>query len=133
MPSKTPTRDSADKTGLSGDKAHALGARAAHAARLLKLLANERRLLILCRLIEQGEMNVTQLADAVGLAQSALSQHLAKMRDDGLVAFRRESQTIWYRIADPAAERVLHTLHDLFVAQAEPRAKSGPRRPDKRS
>lgn len=111
----------AKKAALSGDKAHALGARAERAARLLKLLANERRLLILCRLIEQGEMNVTQLAETVGLAQSALSQHLAKMREDGLVAFRRESQTIWYRVADPAAERVLQTLHDLFVAgpQAE--------------
>ena len=60
-------------------------------------------------------MNVTQLADAVDLSQSALSQHLAKMREDGLVAFRRESQTIWYRIADPAAQRVLQSLHDIFV------------------
>ncbi|NWH08133.1 MAG: helix-turn-helix transcriptional regulator [Alphaproteobacteria bacterium] len=85
------------------------------AARLLKLLANERRLLILCRLIEEGEMNVTQLAEAVDLAQSALSQHLAKMREDGLVTFRRESQTIWYRISDPRAARILQTLHELFV------------------
>jgi DNA-binding transcriptional ArsR family regulator len=100
---------------LSAESAQALGQRAAHAARLLKLLANERRLLILCRLIEEGEMNVTQLAEAVDLAQSALSQHLAKMREDGLVTFRRESQTIWYRIADPSAQRVLETLHDIFV------------------
>ena len=103
--------------GFSGDKAQALGARAAEATRLLKLLANDRRLLILCRLIEEGEMNVTQLAEAVDLAQSALSQHLARMREDGLVAFRRESQTIWYRIADPKAERVLKTLHDIFVTE----------------
>jgi DNA-binding transcriptional ArsR family regulator len=105
------------KPALSRDKAQALGARAQEAARLLKLLANERRLLILCRLIEEGEMNVSQLADAVDLAQSALSQHLAKMREDGLVTFRRESQTIWYRIADPKAARVLKTLHDLFVTE----------------
>jgi ArsR family transcriptional regulator, virulence genes transcriptional regulator len=104
---------------LSKSEAQALATRAARAARLLKLLANERRLLILCRLIEQGEMNVTQLSDAVGLAQSALSQHLAKMREDGLVAFRRESQTIWYRIADPTAQRLLQTLHDVFVEGAE--------------
>jgi ArsR family transcriptional regulator len=112
---------SADETMvLSADSAQALGARAEQAARLLKLLANERRLLILCRLIEGGEMNVSQLAEAVSLAQSALSQHLAKMREDGLVAFRRESQTIWYRIADPKAARLLETLHALFVGSDGP-------------
>jgi ArsR family transcriptional regulator, virulence genes transcriptional regulator len=103
------------KPALTGDKAEALGARAAEAAKLLKLLANERRLMILCRLIVEKEMNVTQIAEAVGLGQSALSQHLAKMREDGLVTFRRESQTLWYRIADLKAARVLQTLHDLFV------------------
>jgi DNA-binding transcriptional ArsR family regulator len=105
------------KPTLSRQKAQALSARAQEAAKLLKLLANERRLLILCRLIEEGEMNVSQLAEAVDLAQSALSQHLAKMREDGLVTFRRESQTIWYRIADLKAARVLQTLHDLFVTE----------------
>jgi DNA-binding transcriptional ArsR family regulator len=103
------------KPALNGEKAVALGARAKEAAKLLKLMANERRMLILCRLIEQGEMNVTQLSEAVQLKQSALSQHLAKMREDELVDFRREGQTIWYRIADPRAARVLQTLHDLFV------------------
>jgi DNA-binding transcriptional ArsR family regulator len=112
---KAPNREQT----LGRDKAQALSARAAQAARLLKLLANERRLLILCRLVETGEMNVTQLAEAAGLAQSALSQHLAKMREDGLVAFRRESQTIWYRIADPSAQRVLEALHDIFVVAGE--------------
>lgn len=106
------------KLALSRQNAQALGARAQEAAKLLKLLANERRLLILCRLIEVGEMNVSQLAEAVDLTQSALSQHLAKMREDGLVTFRRESLTIWYRIADPKAARVLQTLHDLFVTEA---------------
>lgn len=106
------------KPALSREKAQALGVRAEEATRLLKLLANERRLFILCRLIENGEMNVSQLAEAADLGQSALSQHLAKMREDGLVAFRRESQTIWYRIADPKAERILRTLHDIFVTES---------------
>lgn len=100
---------------LSRDKAQALSARASQAARLLKLIANERRLLILCRLVEKDEMNVGQLAEAVGLAQSALSQHLARMREDGLVTFRRESQTVWYRIADPSAQKLLQTMHEIFV------------------
>ena len=75
--------------------------RATEAARLLKLLANENRLLILCRLVAERELSVGDIADAVGLSQSALSQHLARMREEGLVATRREAQTVLYRIADP--------------------------------
>ena len=88
--------------------------KAADAARLLRLLANEKRLLILCLLVARGEMDVTSLAREVELSQSALSQHLAKLREDGLVAFRRESQTIHYRLEDPRAARVLATLKDIF-------------------
>jgi DNA-binding transcriptional ArsR family regulator len=65
--------------------------KATEAAGLLKLLANENRLLILCRLVIAGEMSVGDLAEAVELSQSALSQHLAKMREDGLVATRRDA------------------------------------------
>jgi DNA-binding transcriptional ArsR family regulator len=83
-------------------------------ADILRALANERRLMILCKLVEWGEANVGTLADSVGLSQSALSQHLAKMRDEGLVTFRRESQTLWYRIADPRIEELFATLHHLF-------------------
>ncbi|AWI88381.1 MULTISPECIES: helix-turn-helix transcriptional regulator [Methylobacteriaceae] len=88
--------------------------KAADAARLLRLLASEKRLLILCLLVARGEMDVTSLAGEVELSQSALSQHLAKLREDGLVAFRRESQTIHYRLEDPRAARVLATLKDIF-------------------
>jgi DNA-binding transcriptional ArsR family regulator len=88
--------------------------KASDAARLLRLLANEKRLLILCLLVARGEMDVTSLAAAVELSQSALSQHLAKMREEGLVAFRRESQTLYYRLEDPRAARVLETLKDIF-------------------
>ena len=88
--------------------------KAAEAAGLLKLLANENRLLILCRLAVAGEMSVNDLADAVGLSQSALSQHLAKMREEGLLATRREAQTVFYRIADPNAARLLALLKDLY-------------------
>jgi DNA-binding transcriptional ArsR family regulator len=81
---------------------------------LLKLLANENRLLILCRLVVADEMSVGELADAVELSQSALSQHLAKMREDGLVATRREGQTIFYRIVDPNAARLLALLKNIY-------------------
>ncbi|MBI1205187.1 MAG: metalloregulator ArsR/SmtB family transcription factor [Rhodopseudomonas sp.] len=87
---------------------------AAQAAGLLKLLGNEHRLLILCRLSIAGEMSVGALAAAVNLSQSALSQHLAKMRDDGLLATRRDAQTIYYRIANPNAARLLANLKEIY-------------------
>jgi ArsR family transcriptional regulator len=91
---------------------------ALQAADMLRALANERRLMILCKLVEWGEANVTQLAEAVGLSQSALSQHLAKMREEGIVAFRRDAQTAWYRISDARTEELLATLHRLFCRPA---------------
>jgi DNA-binding transcriptional ArsR family regulator len=78
------------------------------------LLANENRLLVLCRLVVAGEMSVGDLAEAVDLSQSALSQHLAKMREDGLVVTRREAQTVFYRIANPNAARLLALLKNIY-------------------
>ena len=92
---------------------------AVEVADILRALANERRLMILCKLVECGEGNVSALAEAVGLSQSALSQHLAKMREEGLVTFRRESQTLWYRIADPRIEQLFATLHRPFCRPAK--------------
>lgn len=92
----------------------ALEAKAGAVADLLGALANDRRLLILCKLVEDGETTVGGLADGVGLSQSALSQHLARMREEGIVTFRRDAQTLWYRIADPRVETLLATLHRLY-------------------
>jgi DNA-binding transcriptional ArsR family regulator len=92
----------------------ALAAQAKTAARMLKLLGNESRLLILCSLAAKGEMKVGDLVDTVGLSQSALSQHLALLREDSLVAFRRESQTLYYRVSDPRAARILKLLKDIY-------------------
>jgi len=88
--------------------------KAVEAAEFLKLLANPQRLLILCRLVVEREMSVGQLEEAGELSQSALSQHLAKLRDDGLVATRREAQTIHYRIADKNVQRVLALLKEIY-------------------
>ena len=92
-------------------------------AGILRALANERRLMILCQLVEYGEATVGSLVDAVGISQSALSQHLAKMRDEGIVAFRRDAQTIWYRIADARIEQLFATLHRLFCKPAKNKGK----------
>ena len=86
---------------------------AGRAATLLRLLGNERRLMVLCQLAD-GELSVSEIQSRVGLSQSALSQHLALLREDGVVATRRESQTIYYRIVDHAAMRVIETLAELF-------------------
>jgi ArsR family transcriptional regulator len=83
-------------------------------AEVLRTLGSERRLMVLCRLVESGEMTVSALAETIGLSQSALSQHLAKMRDDGIVTFRRDGQSLWYRIADPRIEQLMAELHRLY-------------------
>lgn len=89
-------------------------ANASEAAGMLKSLSNEKRLMILCKLLEAGEMSVLPLADEVGLSQSALSQHLARMRAERVVEFRREGQTIHYRLADPKVAQVLKALKSIF-------------------
>lgn len=86
---------------------------AGRAAALLRLLSNEKRLMVLCQLAD-GEMSVGEIQARIGLSQSALSQHLALLRDEGVVATRRESQTIYYRVADHAAMRIIETLAELF-------------------
>jgi ArsR family transcriptional regulator len=90
-----------------------LESRALEAAELLKALGNERRLLILCAL-GGGELSVGELAPRVGLSQSALSQHLALLRRSGLVATRRQSQTVFYRLGSPAAQAIIETLSGLY-------------------
>lgn len=88
-------------------------ANAGEAARLLRALSNERRLMILCQLGD-GERAVGELLPLVGLSQSALSQHLAVLREEGLVTTRREGVSILYRIADPAALKVIAVLAEIY-------------------
>ena len=91
-----------------------LAKQASSAARLLKVLGNEKRLMTLCFLMVRGEMPVNELVTAVGLSQSALSQHLARLRAEGIVTFRRDSQTLHYRISDEQAMRVIALLKDIY-------------------
>lgn len=87
---------------------------AAEAVTLLKELSNEKRLMILCKLLERGEMSVMALSAEVGLSQSALSQHLARMRERGIVSSRRAAQQIFYRVADPRVRRILLLLKNIY-------------------
>lgn len=91
-----------------------LAKQAGEAAQLLKLLGHEKRLLVLCFLAVRGEMTVGELVGVAKLSQSALSQHLAKLRADGLVEFRRASQTLHYRVVDQRALRVLQLLKEIY-------------------
>lgn len=93
----------------------ALEAKAEEVARVLTAMANPKRLLVLCNLLE-GEQSVGALAETVGLAQAALSQHLSKMRALGLVETRRDGQTIYYRLASTEVRVLLETLYRLYCA-----------------
>ena len=83
------------------------------AATLLKALSNEKRLVILCEL-NKGEKSVGVLEELVGLSQSALSQHLARLRRDGVVKTRRDAQTIYYSMSDDAAKKIMTLLGDIY-------------------
>ena len=109
--------DSPDQTNVFDAKSmdiNELEDKASDIAVLLKAMGNERRLVILCQLVAHGEMSVGAMAEKIGLGQSALSQHLAKMRDEGIVATRREGQTIWYRVTDGRVEELMVILHRLY-------------------
>lgn len=89
---------------------------ASRAAKLMKALANDSRLLILCHL-DGRELSVSELNRCLDLSQSALSQHLAVLRKDGLVRTRRESQTIYYSLEGDTAKRIIHTLHEMYCPE----------------
>ncbi|MFM2300989.1 MAG: hypothetical protein RLZZ84_725 [Pseudomonadota bacterium] len=89
---------------------------AAMAARL-KLLSHPERLMMLCRL-DEGEASVSELIDLVGLSQSAVSQHLALLRDEGVVGIRGEAQTRFYRLTDPMVRSIIHAL--CLICDAQP-------------
>ena len=103
-----------------------LTARSDEASQLLALLANSRRLQILCALLD-GERSVSALETVVDLSQSALSQHLAKLRSAGLVSTRREAQSIYYSICDERAQRVLGVLADIYCRPVKAQKASGKR------
>ena len=95
------------------DKLSELHDMAAHAVELLKAMANEWRLMILCQLSD-GEKTVSELQSLLGLSQSALSQHLAVLRREKIVKARKHAQSVSYSLAGDDAPRVMQTLHEVF-------------------
>lgn len=105
----------------------AMQAHAGDAAQLLKALANEKRLQILC-LLTSGERSVGDLNALLDLSQSALSQHLAVLREEGLVQTRREAQNVLYALTPGPAAEVMLTLHGIYCAPKAHAARSGRKR-----
>jgi DNA-binding transcriptional ArsR family regulator len=105
-------------------------AHASDAAQLLKALGNEQRLLVLCHLLD-GPLSVGELNQRLALSQSALSQHLALLRELGLVATRREAQTIYYSLPDGPVIRIMELLQDIYCPR-EPTAGDPDARPGAR-
>ena len=95
------------KTHLAADEA----------SEFLKSIANNHRLMILCRL-HGGEKSVGQLATLIGLRDSTVSQHLALLRREGIVAARRDGQTIWYRVESDIAQQVMAVICKHFQMPA---------------
>lgn len=89
--------------------------KAIEASAFLKGLANPHRLLVLC-LLSQGERSVTELLGYVDISQSSMSQHLAKLRAEGIVDYRREHRTLYYYISNPHVARVIGILYDMYCA-----------------
>lgn len=94
----------------------AMSRRAEEAAGLMRALSHEARLRVLCEL-SSGERSVGELVQSSGLSQSALSQHLARLREEGLVATRREAQTIYYSVTDPKVLQVVRLLYELYCGK----------------
>jgi len=120
MSRQTTTRKSAAPRPMARPQAapdfSELRGNAAQAARLLRALSNENRLMLLCLLFE-GEKTVGELNASLPLSQSALSQHLAVLRDEGLVKTRRAAQSIYYELASKPAQRVVETLHSVYCPE----------------
>lgn len=98
---------------INQDSLSELQMHAQEAANLLKALANENRLMILCSLLD-GEMSVTALNERVPLSQSSLSQHLGSLREAGVVTTRKESQTVFYRLQGNEATSIIAVLQSIY-------------------
>ena len=113
MPDLTQPDTGRQSRGAAG--ASEMQEHAAEAAGIMKALGNESRLMILC-LLADAERSVGELNEVIPLSQAALSQQLARLRQQGLVNTRQQSQTVFYRLADGPAERVIQLLHDIYCS-----------------
>lgn len=93
-----------------------LKANASAMAARLRMMGHPERLLMLCRM-DEGEVSVTELVELTGLSQSSVSQHLAMLREEGVVSIRGKAQTRYYRLSDPTVRGIIHALCELCAEQ----------------
>ena len=115
MPSAETNRINPGRTGLNAMPLSDMARHAEDAAQFLKLMANPHRLMVLCHLLE-AEMSVSEINKHLPLSQSALSQHLAVLRNSGMVRTRREQQTIYYSLANQGVHAIIAELYEQFCA-----------------
>ncbi len=104
---------------IEPEKMRDLEQNAARVSSILKAIGNDKRILLLCRIVEHGEMTAGSLVGVAGLSQSAMSQHLSKLRDEGIITYRRDGQTLWYRLADQNIKELIVTLHRLYCGTSK--------------
>ena len=109
------TKPRPDVAAIPTDPMARMQEHACEASSLLKAMGNEQRLLILCQLVGR-ELSVSDLLTSIKVSQSALSQHLAVLREAGMVETRRSAQTIFYSLPPGPVHRLMHTLHDIYCA-----------------
>lgn len=109
----------ANRTAAGATPGQQMQAQAEAASELLKAMANPQRLRVLCLLIER-EMSVSEINALVELSQSALSQHLAVLREKNLVSTRREAQTVYYSVSDGLVHDIIESLHSAFCSPGQP-------------
>ncbi len=104
---------------IEQDKMRDLEQSAEQVSAILKAIGNDKRILLLCKIVEQGEVTAGSLVGIAGLSQSAMSQHLAKLRDEKIITYRRDGQTLWYRLADERIKELIITLHHLYCTVSD--------------
>lgn len=99
---------------IEAEKMRDLEQNAAKVSAILKAIGNDKRILLLCKIVENGEVSAGSLVGIANLSQSAMSQHLGKLRQEGIITYRREGQTLFYRLADENIKELIITLHRLY-------------------
>lgn len=117
LPENVAQESTAGVLPMNPDLSGSMAENSARASKFLKSISNQQRLMILC-MLDDKELSVGEInAMLPDLSQSALSQHLAVLRKDGLVDTRRKSQAIYYRLASTEAMKIIHVLHELFCSE----------------
>ncbi len=105
---------SGQNSAIAAETINDLEQNAKYVSSVLKAIGNSKRVLLLCKIVEHGEVNAGSLVGVAGLSQSAMSQHLAKLREEKIIKYRREGQSLYYSLYDERIRELIVTLHRLY-------------------